>query len=105
MKRSLILIKKKRNLVKFNLLHKTSQGFKYLYSFLLCVKDILPGKPLIALKLCYFSVLGVGIFQAILYVSAPLSFIKAGISVLQLIAACNNIAVIDQSDREARKAK
>lgn len=100
MKRSLILIKKKRNLVKFNLLHKTSQGFKYLYSFLLCVKDILN-----QLKLCYFSVLGVGIFQAILYVSAPLSFIKAVISVLQLIAACNNIAVIDQSDREARKAK
>lgn len=32
---------KKKKLVKFNLLHKTSQGFKYLYSFLLCVKDIL----------------------------------------------------------------
>lgn len=61
------------------------------------------------LYLTYFTpgptFLGVGIFQAILYVSAPLSFIKAGISVLQLIAACNNIAVIDQSDREARKAK
>lgn len=62
-------------------------------------------KPLIALILCYSSVLGVGLFQAILYVSAPLSFIKAGISILQLIAACNNIAVIDQSEREARKTK
>ncbi|XP_062583055.1 CDP-diacylglycerol--inositol 3-phosphatidyltransferase-like [Saccostrea cucullata] len=61
------------------------------------------------LYLTYFTpgptLLGIGLFQAILYISAPLSFIKAGISVLQLIAASKNIALIDQSDREARKTK
>ena len=51
--------------------------------------------------------LSVGVFTLTLYVCAPISFCKNGISVLQLVAAAENIARIDRQDRAqaAQKAK
>ncbi|KAJ8312865.1 hypothetical protein KUTeg_010238 [Tegillarca granosa] len=45
----------------------------------------------------------VGLWNLILYLSAPLSLIKLGISVLQFYAACHNIAAIDMEERKAAK--
>ncbi|WAR03860.1 CDIPT-like protein [Mya arenaria] len=57
------------------------------------------------LYLCYFTegptvLFGVGLCRLILYVCAPLSFIKTGISLVQLGAAMSNIATIDTEDRK-----
>lgn len=51
--------------------------------------------------------LSVGVFTLILYICAPISFIKNCISILQLVAAAENIAVIDRQDRAqaAQKVK
>lgn len=60
--------------------------------------------------LCYFFegptvLFGIGLWRLILYVSAPLSFIKTGISLLQLGVAMSNIAGMDAEERKAQKAK
>lgn len=47
----------------------------------------------------------VGLWNLILYLSAPLSLIKLGISILQFYAACHNIAAIDMEERKAAKEK
>lgn len=62
------------------------------------------------LYLCYFTqgptiLFGLGLWKLILYVCAPLSFIKTGISLIQLGAAMSNIANIDMADREKAKTK
>jgi len=47
-----------------------------------------------------------GIFRTLLYVSAPIAFVKATISGIHLVTAAQNIANIDLDDREqARLAK
>ncbi|XP_076472883.1 CDP-diacylglycerol--inositol 3-phosphatidyltransferase-like [Babylonia areolata] len=48
--------------------------------------------------------MSVGLFTAICYLSAPLSFLKMFISVLQLVAAAQNIVAIDQHDRATATA-
>lgn len=48
---------------------------------------------------------GVGLWRVVMYLSAPLSFIKTGISIIHLGVAMNNIAQIDVADREASKQK
>lgn len=60
--------------------------------------------------LCYFTdgpavIFGLGLWRLILYVCAPLSFIKTGISLLQLGAAMSNIARLDVEERKKMKAK
>ncbi|XP_071495689.1 CDP-diacylglycerol--inositol 3-phosphatidyltransferase-like [Diadema antillarum] len=62
------------------------------------------------LYLLYFTegpaiLFSVGIFRLILYISTPIAFVKAGISVLHLIVASKNMAVIDVAEREAARAK
>ena len=55
---------------------------------------------------CFFvSVLGVGLWKLILCISAPLSFIKTGISVIHLYVAMQNVAAIDAAEREQMKEK
>lgn len=49
--------------------------------------------------------LSIGIFKLILYISAPISFLKNCISVLQLCAAAENIVMIDREDRAKLTAK
>lgn len=62
------------------------------------------------LYLCYFTdgptiLFGLGLWKLILYVCAPLSFIKTGISLIQLGAAMSNIASLDNEERAQMKAK
>lgn len=62
------------------------------------------------LYLCYFQdgpavFLGIGLWRVILYISAPLSFVKTAISMLQLGAAMSNIASIDMNERASLKSK
>ncbi|KAH3890634.1 CDP-diacylglycerol--inositol 3-phosphatidyltransferase-like isoform X1 [Dreissena polymorpha] len=62
------------------------------------------------LYLCYFTqgptlLFGVGLWKALLCICAPLSFIKTGISLLQLWAAMTNIATLDMEERKKMKAK
>ena len=40
------------------------------------------------------------VWKLLLYISAPLSFIKTGVSIIQLYAAVQSIAAIDAADRE-----
>jgi len=55
--------------------------------------------------ICFSVLFGIGLWKIILFLSAPLSFIKTGISLIQLGAAMNNIVIIDNSDREKLKAQ
>ncbi|KAL3856183.1 hypothetical protein ACJMK2_010965 [Sinanodonta woodiana] len=66
------------------------------------------------LYLCYFTPgptllsigwLTVGLWQLILYICAPLSFVKTGISVIHLVAACQKMASIDVAERAKLKEK
>lgn len=61
------------------------------------------------LYLTYFSngplVLGIGLWKLIMYLSAPLSFGKIGISMIHLYVAMYNVASIDSSEREEMKRK
>ena len=41
-----------------------------------------------------------GLVRLILYISAPISFVKSAISLIHLITASQNIANIDVADRE-----
>ncbi|XP_067649945.1 CDP-diacylglycerol--inositol 3-phosphatidyltransferase-like [Haliotis asinina] len=49
--------------------------------------------------------LSVGLWTLLLYLSAPLSFIKSGISIVHLVTACQNLAIIDVAEREAEEKK
>ncbi|XP_025090105.1 CDP-diacylglycerol--inositol 3-phosphatidyltransferase-like isoform X2 [Pomacea canaliculata] len=49
--------------------------------------------------------LSVGIFTLILYISAPISLAKNSISVIQLIAAAENMATIDREERVKKAAE
>ncbi|XP_060075880.1 CDP-diacylglycerol--inositol 3-phosphatidyltransferase-like [Ylistrum balloti] len=51
------------------------------------------------------SFLSMGLWQVILYLTAPLAAVKTFISMVQLWAACKNIAAIDVADREAARQK
>ena len=47
-----------------------------------------------------FTVFGVMVWKLLLYISAPLSFIKTGVSIIQLYAAVQSIAAIDAADEK-----
>ncbi|KAK7088631.1 CDP-diacylglycerol--inositol 3-phosphatidyltransferase-like [Littorina saxatilis] len=49
--------------------------------------------------------LSVGLFKVILYICAPISFLKNIISVFQLVAAAENMAMIDREERAQAAAK
>ncbi|CAC5379885.1 CDIPT [Mytilus coruscus] len=53
------------------------------------------------LYLTYFTSGPFNLFSIILYLSAPLALIKTGISILQLVVACQNVAAVDVADRAA----
>lgn len=60
------------------------------------------------LYLIYFyegpAVIGsLGLFRIILYVSAPISFVKSAISAVHLVTAAQNIGNIDVEDRQKAK--
>lgn len=57
------------------------------------------------LYLTYFTSGPLNVFYIIMYLSAPLSMIKTGISLIQLVVACQNIASIDVADRAAASGK
>jgi len=44
-------------------------------------------------------VIGVGLWKLILVITAPISFAKMAISVLQLLAGCENYAIMDRAER------
>ncbi|XP_011498439.1 PREDICTED: CDP-diacylglycerol--inositol 3-phosphatidyltransferase [Ceratosolen solmsi marchali] len=49
---------------------------------------------------------GISLFKAVTYISAPIAFIKALISLLHGYVACINLSIIDTKEREAiQKAK
>lgn len=46
------------------------------------------------------------LFKVIAYISAPVAFVKSGISLLHGYSACINLSIIDTKEREAlRKTK
>ena len=59
-----------------------------------------------ALYLLYFTegpiVAGISLFRFIMYVSAPIAFLKAGISLLHGYVSCINLSIIDLNDRKDR---
>lgn len=40
-----------------------------------------------------------GLWKALAWVTAPICFLKQTVSVIQLYAACYNVALIDEADR------
>lgn len=61
------------------------------------------------LYLIYFTsgptVLGIPLFYVILYLAAPVALVKSGISLLHLVVASRNLAIIDVNERKAAKEK
>ncbi|KAJ8979810.1 hypothetical protein NQ317_001300 [Molorchus minor] len=57
-----------------------------------------------ALYLLHFSegpiVLGLSLFRIVLYLSAPIMLVKTGISLLHLVVASKNLAIIDMGERK-----
>lgn len=47
----------------------------------------------------------IGLFRAMTYVSAPVSIVKTGISLIQLAAACINVGIVDASERAKDEKK
>ncbi|CAB0044312.1 unnamed protein product [Trichogramma brassicae] len=63
-----------------------------------------------ALYLLHFTegpvLIGISLFRAVAYLSAPIAIVKALISILHGYVACINLSIIDVKEREAlRKAK
>ncbi|XP_049766578.1 CDP-diacylglycerol--inositol 3-phosphatidyltransferase [Schistocerca cancellata] len=62
-----------------------------------------------SLYLLYFTegpvVAGLGLFRIVAYLTAPVAFVKALISLLQGYVACNNLVAIDLQDRQAQLTK
>ncbi|KAJ3639251.1 hypothetical protein Zmor_003931 [Zophobas morio] len=63
-----------------------------------------------SLYLLYFTegptLIGLSLFRVVLYLSAPIAIVKSGISLLHLVVASKNIAIIDINERkEASKLK
>lgn len=62
-----------------------------------------------ALYLLYFSqgplILGLSLFKIVVYLSAPIALVKSGISLLHLIVASKNLAIIDVNERKKDLAK
>ncbi|RZC32138.1 CDP-diacylglycerol--inositol 3-phosphatidyltransferase, partial [Asbolus verrucosus] len=62
-----------------------------------------------ALYLLHFTegplIIGISIFRIILYLSAPVALVKSAISVLHLIVASKNLAIIDVNERKAAETK
>ena len=46
-------------------------------------------------------VLGVGLWKVLLVVTCPLALAKMAISGVQLVAACENYAIMDRAERES----
>jgi CDP-diacylglycerol--inositol 3-phosphatidyltransferase len=46
-----------------------------------------------------------GLFKIILYLTAPISFVKSAISAVHLITAAKNIGNIDVADRATQKTQ
>ncbi|XP_018328668.1 CDP-diacylglycerol--inositol 3-phosphatidyltransferase [Agrilus planipennis] len=62
------------------------------------------------LYLLYFTegpiIAGISLFRALLYLSLPIAIVKSGISILHLVVASKNLAIIDINERkEAAKQK
>ena len=54
-------------------------------------------------KICILiSVLGISLFKLVMYLSAPIAFIKAGISLLHGYVSCINLSIIDLKERQER---
>lgn len=50
----------------------------------------------------HVSVAGVGLYRLIVYLSAPVALVKAGISVLHGYVSCINLSIIDVKERQER---
>ncbi|XP_012941283.1 CDP-diacylglycerol--inositol 3-phosphatidyltransferase [Aplysia californica] len=63
------------------------------------------------LYLMYFTtgpivpVLGVGLWKLVAVLTGPLACLKGVVSVVQLLAACENYAIMDRDDRQRMKAE
>ncbi|XP_023238317.1 CDP-diacylglycerol--inositol 3-phosphatidyltransferase [Centruroides vittatus] len=51
------------------------------------------------------TILGLGLFRLITIISAPVSFVKTLISLLQMIIACMNLGIIDTKERSKQAEK
>jgi len=47
-------------------------------------------------------VAGVGLYRLIVYLSAPVAFVKAAISILHGYVSCINLSIIDVKERQER---
>lgn len=50
------------------------------------------------------SVLGISLFQVLTVISFPVAVAKAGSSILQAYIAAQNISIIDQNERKAKRS-
>ncbi|XP_017786390.1 PREDICTED: CDP-diacylglycerol--inositol 3-phosphatidyltransferase [Nicrophorus vespilloides] len=46
------------------------------------------------------TIVGIPLFLAIAYISAPIAIVKSGISLLHLVVACKNLSIIDVNERK-----
>ncbi|KAL3271223.1 hypothetical protein HHI36_021719 [Cryptolaemus montrouzieri] len=50
-------------------------------------------------------IFGLSLFKIIVYLSAPVAFVKSAISILHLIVACRNLSIIDCNERKGINKK
>ncbi len=53
----------------------------------------------------YVAVAGIGLFQLIVYVSAPVALVKTILSLIHGYVACKNLSIIDEKERELAMKK
>ncbi|KAF2882800.1 hypothetical protein ILUMI_23312 [Ignelater luminosus] len=62
-----------------------------------------------ALYLLHFTegplIAGLSLYKIVVYLSAPVAFVKAGISLLHLVVASKNLSIIDTNERKALREK
>lgn len=69
--------------------HVSNQRMRFLLQFLF--------------KHFFVLVLGISLFQVLTVISFPIAVAKAGSSLLQAYVAAQNIAILDQNEREQKR--
>lgn len=54
----------------------------------------------IFIEICFETVLGISLFKVLTVIAFPVAIAKSGISLLHAYVAAQNIAIIDQNERE-----
>lgn len=69
----------------------------YFVLYILIMLDIILN---IVKYIFFISVVGISLFRLVMYLSAPIAFIKAAISLLHGYISCINLSIIDLKERQ-----